>query len=133
MMQIESKNSNVMTIAGLLGDFRLLVILFISFRLMLMMVHQPIVTDGVERGLGAGGDQQYYYALSALTDDGFYPFRDWWSEFPPVWAFLSTTVYQLQGENVNYSAWLMAIGLIMLAFDTGNLILMRAIGTRLYG
>jgi len=132
-MQVESKNSTVMTLTGLLGDFRLLVILFISFRLMLLMVYQPIVTDGVERGIGAGGDRQYHYALSALTDDGFYPFRDWWSEFPPVWYFLTTTVYQLQGENINYGGWSMAIGLILLAFDTGNLILMRRIGTRLYG
>jgi hypothetical protein len=132
-MQVESKNSTVMTLSGLLGDFRLLVILFISFRLMLLMVYQPIVTDGAERGIGAGGDRQYHYTLSALTDDGLYPFRDWWSEFPPVWYFLTTTVYQLQGENVNYGGWSMAIGLILLAFDTGNLILMRAIGTRLYG
>lgn len=118
---------------GLLGDFRLLVILFISFRLMLLMVYQPMVIDGVERGLSAQGDRLYHFELAALTERGDWPFVDWWSEFPPVWYWLTTAVYQLQGENVNYGAWTMTLGLIMLAFDVGTLFLMRAIGSRLYG
>ena len=118
---------------GLLGDFRLLVILFISFRLMLVMVYQPLVIDDVERGLSAQGDRLYHFQLAALTDDGDWPFVDWWSEFPPVWYWLTTAAYQFQGENVNYGAWTMTLGLLMLAFDVGNLLLMRAIGSRLYG
>lgn len=117
----------------LLGDLRILIILFVSFRLMLMMIYQPMLIDNVERGLGAQGDRLYHWQLATLTDDGQYPFRDWWSEFPPVWYYITTTVYQLQGENVNYSGWSMAIGMIVLLFDVGNLLLMRAIGTQLYG
>lgn len=122
------------SLSGLLGDFRLLLILFISFRLMLLMVYQPIVLDdGQERGIAAGGDRQYHYALSELTADGFWPFVDWWSEFPPVWYLLTTTIYQLQGENVNYTGWSMALSLVLLAFEAGNLILLRRIGAHLYG
>ena len=115
----------------LLGDLRILVILFISFRLMLMMIYQPMLIDNVERGLGAQGDRLYHWQLASLTEDGQYPFSDWWSEFPPVWYFMTTTVYQLQGEGVNYSGWSMAMGMIVLLFDVGNLLLMRAIGTQL--
>ncbi|GAB4508918.1 MAG: hypothetical protein OHK0046_02810 [Anaerolineae bacterium] len=122
------------TLTGLLGDFRLLLILFVAFRLGLLMVYQPILLDdGQERGLNAGGDRQYHYALAELTDEGLWPFVDWWSEFPPVWYLLTTAVYQSQGEGVNYAGWSMMLGLIILAFDAGNLILMRRIGAHLYG
>ena len=120
---------------SLLRDFRLLVYLFIAFRLTMLIVYQPILVDGIERGVSAGGDLSYYQALGAFSDDGRLPFRDYWSEFPPVWPVLYTTVYQLtkSGAEPNYSAFAGIMGLIMLAFDTGNLILLRRIGARLYG
>ena len=118
---------------GLLGDFRLLVILFVAFRLMLMMVYQPMVIDDVERGVGAQGDRLYHYRLAELTSEGYWPFVDWWSEFPPVWYMLTTGVYQLQGANVNYGGWSITMGLIVLVFEVGNLVLVRKIGTHLYG
>lgn len=118
---------------GLLGDFRTLVILFVAFRLMMLMVYQPMMVDGVERGVGAQGDRYYHYLLAEMTSDGLWPFVDWWSEFPPVWYWLTTTIYQLQGENVNYSGWSMALGLVILLFEVGNLILLKQIATRVYG
>ncbi len=118
----------------LLGDFRLLLFLFISFRLMLVMVYQPIqLDDGLERGMGAGGDRQYHYSLAKLTADGNWPFVDWWSEFPPVWYMMTTAVYQYQGENASYQGWSMLLAMIVIAFDTGNLILIKKIGEELYG
>ena len=120
-------------LTALLADFRLLVILFIALRVMMLLAYEPFMIDGVERGVGAQGDRAYHFALSALSADGKLPFRDWWSEFPPVWPFLTTAVYQFEGANANYSGWSMLLGLIMVAFDTGNLILIRKIGTRLHG
>ncbi len=120
-------------LTALLADFRLLVILFISLRVMLLLVYQPFIVDGVERGVGAGGDRAYHFALAELTQDDQWPFRDWWSEFPPVWYWLTTAVYQLQGANANYTGWSMMLGLIVLAFDVGNLLLIRKIAARLYG
>ncbi|RMG80962.1 MAG: hypothetical protein D6712_17185, partial [Chloroflexi bacterium] len=116
----------------LLADFRLLLILFVSFRLMMLMVYQPLLVDGVERGVGAGGDRVYHYNLAALSDDGLLPFRDWWSEFPPVWFLTTTTVYQLLGQNVNYTSWSMVLGLLMIASEAGVLLLVRKLGTHLY-
>ncbi len=118
---------------GLLGDFRLLVILFIAFRVMMLMVYQPLLIDDVERGVGAQGDRLYHYQLAELTKDGQYPFFDWWSEFPPIWYGITTTVYQSQGEAVDYSTWSIIMAMIVLIFETGNLILIRAIGTHLHG
>lgn len=129
-----TRNEASLAALSLLGDFRLLLILFIAFRMMMIMVYQPIqLEDGQERGVTAGGDRQYHYALAELTADGNWPFVDWWSEFPPVWYLLTTGVYQFQGENVNYSGWATFLSLILIVFDVGNLILMRRIGAHLYG
>lgn len=119
------------TAESLLHDVRLLVILFISFRLLLLIVYQPMLLDGVERGLSAGGDQAYYFGLAALSAQGLYPFVDWWSEFPPVWSHLTVLVYQLGGDH--YTGWMMVIAQIMLAFDLGILLLIRRIGGLLHG
>jgi hypothetical protein len=119
-------------LTALLADFRLLVILFISLRVMLLLVYQPFIVDGVERGVGAGGDRAYHFALAELTRDDLWPFRDWWSEFPPVWYWLTTAVYALQGDNANYTGWSMMLGLIVIAFDVGNLILIRRLGSHLH-
>lgn len=124
---------NSINLTGLLSDLRVLLLLFVSFRVMMIMVYQPLITDDVERGVGAQGDRLYHFQLSALTDEGDYPFDDWWTEFPPVWSFLTVGVYQLQGDNVTYENWSSALDIIVLAFDVGILLLIRAIGTQLYG
>jgi hypothetical protein len=125
--------TSTISLPALLGDFRLLLILYVSFRLMLLMVYQPIMVGEVERGVGAGGDRLYHYELAALSKDGLLPFRDWWSEFPPVWFLTTTTIYQLLGQNVNFTSWSMALGLLVLIFDVGILVLIRSIGTHLHG
>lgn len=122
-----------LTLTGLLGDFRLLLLLFVAFRLLMMMVYQPLLLDGVERGVTAGGDFLYYFQLGRLTESGWLPFRDWWSEFPPIPSLLITLVYQLSGRGDNYAGFATFFGLLMLACDVGNLALIRAIGARLHG
>ncbi|MFQ3567240.1 MAG: hypothetical protein SNJ59_09585 [Aggregatilineales bacterium] len=118
---------------GLLGDFRLLLTLFIAFRMMMALVYQPLLVNGVERGVSAGGDFLYYYQLGALSEEGYLPFRDWWSEFPPVPSLLNTVIYQLVGRDENYPAFALMFGLLMLICEIGNLFLVRRIGTRLHG
>lgn len=121
------------TPTGLMGDFRLLLILFVTFRLLLMMVYQPLLLDGVERGVTAGGDFLYYFQLGSLSEQGWLPFRDWWSEFPPLPSFLITLVYQLAGRGDNYAGFATLLGILMLVCDVDNLALVRAIGARLHG
>jgi hypothetical protein len=117
----------------LLGDFRLLLILFVAFRVLLLLAYEPFLLDGNERGIGVGGDRQYHYALASLSDEGLYPFRDWWSEFPPLWFLTTTGVYTLLGDKVNFNTWSIVIGAIMLLSEVGILIMLRKIGARLHG
>lgn len=117
----------------LLADFRLLVILHISFRVIFLLAYEPLLINDSERGLGAGGDRLYHYDLAALSAQDLYPFRDWWSEFPPVWFLTTTGVYQLLGQNVNFGSWSMTLGLLVLVFDVGILLLMRKLGSHLHG
>jgi hypothetical protein len=128
-----ARNAAPMITPGLLGDFRLLLTLFIAFRVMIALVYQPLLVNGVERGVSAGGDFLYYYQLGALSEEGYLPFRDWWSEFPPVPSLLNTVIYQLVGRGENYPAFALMFGLIMLICEIGNLFLVRRIGTRLHG
>ena len=125
--------SSELKLTALLGDFRLLLFLFIALRFLLLIAYQPFLIEGIERGIGVQGDRAYHFALAELSAEGYLPFRDYWSEFPPVWYFLTTTVYQMMGVNANYSSWSMMLGIILIAFDAGNLLLIRKIGGRLYG
>jgi hypothetical protein len=125
-----SAKTESLTIPGLLGDFRLLLLLFIAFRLGLLIVYQPLIVNDVERGVGAGGDFAYYFALSSLTEQGLQPYRDWWHEFPPLTTHLFVAVYALSGGE--YAGFAMLFGTLMLLFDVGNLVLVRHIGARLY-
>jgi hypothetical protein len=120
-------------VSSLIYDVRVLLFLFVALRLMLLMAYEPLVIGGNERGLSAGGDRPYHYALMQLTDAGDWPFRDWWSEFPPVWFITGGLVYQGLGNNVSYSNWTIAMSLILLLCEVGNLLLVRSIGSRLHG
>jgi hypothetical protein len=145
-----SERHEPLTIPALLSDFRLLVYLFVGFRLVLAMVYQPYTFDvydqqgdppdvtytptTIERGLSHFGDLRYYYQFAELIDEDKLPYRDYWHEFPPVWITLFLGVYgaiQARGP-VDFTSWATAIGLIMLAFDVGNLWLLRRLGKRLH-
>src|SRR5260221_11272968 len=75
----------------LFRDSRLLLYLFVSFRLMLLLVHQP--QPGYTPGLTAFGDFSYLYDLAKLADQGKLPYRDYWFEYPPVIPLVSQGVY----------------------------------------
>ncbi|MGB1285990.1 MAG: glycosyltransferase 87 family protein [Aggregatilineales bacterium] len=115
----------------LLSDFRLLLILFVTFRLVMFIAYQPFFIDEVERGIGVGGDRLYHYQLASFAEDGLLPFRDWWSEFPPLWYGITTGTYLLTGDS--YDTWSLLLAFVMLAAEAGNLILMRGIGSKLHG
>ncbi len=124
---------DTLTLGKLLGDFRLLLFLFVGLRLVLLIAYQPFLLDGQERGVGVGGDRAYHYALTSLIDQDLYPFRDWWSEFPPLWYSVTSAVYVGLGANATYDNWSLLLGLLMLAVEAGNLALVRALGARLHG
>lgn len=112
----------------LFKDLRLLLILFISLRVMLLMAFQPL---GDQSGMTLNGDYFAFFRLAGLTNTLGAPFEAWWSEYPPIWTWLYVGVYRLTGEN--FSAFVWGMYLLLLAADTGALILVRAIGIRLHG
>src|SRR5436190_20816499 len=114
---------------ALLADFRLLLVLFVSLRVLLLLIYKQFFLQGVERGIAAGGDFQTYFQIASLSDKVGLPLRDWWSEFPPLWSYFSVLIYKLQP---NYTGFSMLLGFIFLLFDAGNLVLIRKIATQLY-
>lgn len=118
---------------ALLLDFRLLLILFIAFRALMFLAYPPFLLESGERGIGVGGDRAYHYALSSLAEQGLYPFRDWWSEFPPVWYLTTTGVYVLLGKQASYDNWSLVLAALLLVVEAGNLSLIRRLGTHLHG
>jgi hypothetical protein len=89
--------------------------LFIGFRLMMLMAWPA-------EALTQYGDYQYYYNLAALSEMGRLPFLDYWSEYPPIFPFLSVALYQLSGGV--FKNYALLLSLTMLAFETGSLVLL---------
>jgi hypothetical protein len=120
-------------ITGLMGDFRSLLILFVALRVVLLLAYQPFLIGENERGLGVGGDRVYSYQLTTLAQDDLFVFRDWWSEFPPVWYLTTTAVYVGLGNGASYDNWSLVLGMVMILAEVGTLIIVKKIGTRLHG
>ncbi|MCC7448319.1 MAG: hypothetical protein IT324_12940 [Anaerolineae bacterium] len=116
-------------VSTLLADFRVLLYLFVGFRLVILTVFAPV--EGLSAGVTAFGDYAYYYDLARLSDAGQLPYRDYWYEFPPVFPTLSLTIYKLLTPK-DFTTYAVYLGLLMTAVDTVNLTLMRRIGARLY-
>ena len=63
-------------------DFWLILLLAASFRLPLLV-------------LTTGFDYWFYRGLGSLSDLGFYPYLDYWVEYPPVFPWLAVGAYRL--------------------------------------
>jgi hypothetical protein len=121
------------SVPPLLRDRRILVYLFVALRLMLLLVYQPL--EGYGPGVTAFGDYPHYFNLAQLSSQGKLPYRDYWYEFPPVFPAISLAVYGLTSARgpADFNAYTICLGLVMIAFDMGNLLLLRRIGARLHG
>ena len=115
-------------VSPLFRDSRMVIYLFIAFRLMMLIVYQPL--DGVGPGITVFGDFQHYYNFATLSAGGALPYRDYWYEFPPVFPIVSLTIYGLTHDFTGYA---ISLGFVMICFDLGSLLLLRRIGTRLHG
>ncbi|MEE8391457.1 MAG: glycosyltransferase 87 family protein [Anaerolineae bacterium] len=104
-----------------------IVALFVALRLMVMATFPP-------DNLTLYGDYIYYYELAATSDQGYLPFIHYWSEYPPVFPFLSVGVYQLTHLfGGGYHVYVYLMGGLMLAVNTGNLVLFLRLAQRLRG
>jgi hypothetical protein len=105
----------------------IIVVLFVALRLM-------ILATVPAENLTLHGDYAYYYELASYSDQGCLPFIHYWSEYPPVFPFLSVGVYQLARLfGGGYHVYVYLMGLLMLGFSTGNLALFLRLARRLRG
>jgi 4-amino-4-deoxy-L-arabinose transferase-like glycosyltransferase len=105
---------------------RFVLILFVGSRLMLLAAFTP-------EAIAAYGDYEHYYNLARLSRDGFLPFLHYWYEFPPVFPFLSLSLYWLTAASTDaIHSYLYALAVVMLAFDAGSLVLLYRISDRLW-
>ena len=67
-------------------DFLLLLILFVAFRLGRCFFFRP---GGYIRDYS---DLIFYQSRASWQDFGFLPYRDYWSEYPPLFAWLTVGI-----------------------------------------
>lgn len=108
-------------------DLTLLLALFIGSRLMILAAFTP-------ESIIAYGDFEHFFNLARLTDQGYYPFLNYWYEYPPLFPLVSITTYRLTAAVTGLQhSYIYALALVMLAFDAGCLVLLFRLANRLWG
>jgi hypothetical protein len=79
-------------------------------------------------GLHGYGDFLHFFQLAELPG---WPYFNYWSEFPPIFPFLSSILYRLAGGTEHVYDYLLIF--ILLAADAGSLYLFIKLSWRLYG
>ncbi len=112
-------------------DFLLLLILFVAFRL------------GTVFFLQAGGyirdysDLIYYQSRASWQDFGFLPYRDYWSDYPPLFAWLTIgidRVARLVPAWEDQRLWFAALfGLLTVTAESLTLVAIYRLARRIYG
>jgi hypothetical protein len=105
------------------ADFSLVLLLFFTSRLMMLLAFPP-------ENLIFYGDYQHYFNLADLTRRGFYPYLDYWYEFPPIFPYLNIVIYTLAGQQLkNY---ILLLAFVLLLVECGNLYLLYKLALALY-
>jgi hypothetical protein len=104
----------------------LILALFIGFRLMMLFTFRP-------EHLTYFGDYAYYYELASYSDQGHLPFIHYWSEYPPIFPFLSVGIYQVaQIIGGGYDAYVYLMGMVMTAASACSLVVFIRLARHLY-
>ena len=109
-------------------DFRLLLALFIFFRLGAVLFFRP---GGYIRDYT---DLIIYQQRASWQEYGLLPFRDYWSEYPPIFPWLSLLIDRLASQFPAWEderLWFAAIfGIIMVAAETLTFICLYRLARR---
>jgi len=110
------------------NDFVLLLALFVTFRLFVAFMYRP---GGYVRDYS---DFVYYLGGASAVDHGALPFRDYWSEYPPPFPWLSVGLYQLirpiplwEDERLWFNS---ALALFLLVWETIGFVALYGIALR---
>lgn len=117
-------NSDRSIYASTGGSFALILSLFFTSRLMMLLAFPP-------ENLITYGDYQHYFNLADMIRRGFYPYFNYWYEFPPIFPYLNIAVYTLAGQQLKNYILLLAFALLLI--ECGNLYLLYKLALTLYG
>jgi len=107
--------------------FLLILVLFLAFRLMLLMAYPP-------EALTTYGDYRHYYNLARLSEQGYYTYLHFWYEFPPLFPYLSLGVYIIASSfSSGFHAYATLLAIVLLIFEVGNFILIYLNGCEVLG
>ena len=107
------------------GDFVMLAVLFVSFRVMSVLFFRP---GGYIRDYS---DFILYLGAAAVTDEGHWPFQHFWLEYPPLFPWLFTALYRL---SLLIPPWIeeprlwfyTLLSMVLVVFEAGNFVLVYA-------
>ena len=111
-------------------DFVLLLILFVTFRVLALVAFRPggLVLDF--------SDFYWYRAFAELTHQGYYPYDNLWTTYPPLFPVVMIAIYQLSALLPPWefpNLWFtLLLGGFFLLFEIGNFILLYLFGLKLY-
>jgi len=113
---------NIREILSVHRDLLLILLLFLSMRLSLLVISRP------QGYLQDSSDYDFYLLFGRLSDAGLYPDVHYWTEYPPIFPWIAVAAYKateiiptLAGNPI--LPFRLGLGCILLAFDTGNLLL----------
>ncbi|HMR65317.1 MAG TPA: hypothetical protein PKE64_15025 [Anaerolineae bacterium] len=111
-------------------DFILLLILFITFRVLALVAYRPggLVLDF--------SDFYWYRSFAELTRQGYYPYDNLWTTYPPLFPVVMIALYQLSTllppwEHANLWFTLLLGGFFLL-FEIGNFVILYLLALKLY-
>jgi hypothetical protein len=110
--------------------FVYVLVTFVAFRLMAVLLLKPggyITTTS---------DFTFYRLLASYASQGFYPSVDYWMEYQPLFPWIPVGIYRLSLLLPNWGDpgfWFnLLLGTFFLLAEAANLVLVYAIGRRLY-
>jgi hypothetical protein len=114
------------------SQLKTIVTLFVILRVSLLLLYTP---QGL---LNAYTDYHHYYRTAQLSDRGYLPYVNSWSEYPPLLGYTTQVVYDaVQAvlpmgdlDSFSYQVFARLLGAIMLIFETGSLILLHRIAAK---
>lgn len=120
---------------GTTSQLKTIVVLFVVLRLTVLFFYTP---QGL---LNAFSDYQHFYRTAQLSDSGYFPYVNSWSEYPPLLNYTTQLAYTLTRSilppgdlaSFTYQFFARVLGLILLAFDVGVLILLQRLAQRVWG
>jgi hypothetical protein len=112
------------------ADFVLLLILFVTFRILALAAYRPggLVLDF--------SDFYWYRSFAELTRQGYYPYDTLWTTYPPLFPTVMIFIYQI---SILFPPWEFAnlwfsllLGGFFLLFEIGNFILLYMFSLKIY-